>query len=408
MASFVDLSSIRRAAQRIEQAVAGQKLVLPSATPDSPPKGLPKIARTTIAGTPAEGFRVETHLSPQLALPDGKAGWFTDTTGVERLASRTENAMPVWARADTWTVFCTPTADGWYVWFAQIDPAVEPGSHTGLHRLAGQIMEDYCQNSHLADYQNVQVPAFTIDATDSLNVLAGHNTGLIAAWQVTCRAVLEPSGGPIGQAEGVRLGETGGPVLVWQSRRGSNIPMCVIATEPSDWLKTQVSVLGVDPGQVTTGMCHMVFDQARRTVTVRHAAVDGYGAGPPDSISQAVARAVRQAKRWPKADLKVVEDYIPRTGLPEDQAMSTIVALMEERKLARLNNAGIDQIVTTDMLKLLDAHNFSARSHHQDVRQAAKLCVLALLKNDRHNRMLAGIVADRNTSPWQIIKTEEG
>ena len=57
-----------------------------------------------------------------------------------------------------------------------------------------------------------------------------------------------------------------------------------------------------------------------------------------------------------------------------------------------LDNSGVKNVVSRAMLELLNSWSFSTKSNHQDVRSAARIAILGMLKNETLNKMLAQIV----------------
>lgn len=62
-----------------------------------------------------------------------------------------------------------------------------------------------------------------------------------------------------------------------------------------------------------------------------------------------------------------------------------------------LDNSGVKNIVSRALLELLHSWSFTTKSNHQDVRSAARIAILGMLKNNHLNQLLADIVISRNT-----------
>lgn len=62
-----------------------------------------------------------------------------------------------------------------------------------------------------------------------------------------------------------------------------------------------------------------------------------------------------------------------------------------------LDNSGVKNMVSRALLELLHSWQFPTKSNHQDVRSAARIAILGMLKNEHLNRLLADIVVSNNT-----------
>ena len=56
-----------------------------------------------------------------------------------------------------------------------------------------------------------------------------------------------------------------------------------------------------------------------------------------------------------------------------------------------INNSGVKSIVTKELLQLLDLYDWPT-THHNDLRSAARIALLAMLRDERANNRLAEFV----------------
>ena len=159
-------------------------------------------------------------------------------------------------------------------------------------------------------------------------------------------------------------------------------------------------VVGVDPGLVHTGVVSMFFRPDLQQIIVDYEAVLG-----PDG--SAVARLI---DRWKIAAVKPdiwIEGYRPRSNLNSDKRM--VEAVSEIRKATRgkvLDNTGVKKVVKQPLMELLGVWKFATPTHHQDLRSAARIAILGMLKDPDQNRLIADIVkAHLAGTPWTITTT---
>jgi hypothetical protein len=154
-------------------------------------------------------------------------------------------------------------------------------------------------------------------------------------------------------------------------------------------------IVGVDPGLVHTGVVSLVFKTSVRRVEVGHTLVVGPDAG-------AVAAWIRGNGQHPRI---YVEQYRTRQHLSSDMRM--VKAELDLRQAlpgARfLPNMGIKRVITQDLMDVLEVWRFPTPSHHQDLRAAARIALLGMVKDDDTNAVLAAVVRDHlDGNPWKV------
>lgn len=151
-------------------------------------------------------------------------------------------------------------------------------------------------------------------------------------------------------------------------------------------------VVGIDPGLVHTGVVVMQFDRDNKTVVVQPHVIAG-----PDA--QATAAAINN----PKAHV-FIEGYRPRSNFGTDQNMVTAVADIKRATHGNvLNNTGVKRVVKQELMELLGVWRFSAVTHHQDLRSAARIALLGMLKDDHLNQLLFELVTDHlDGRTWDV------
>jgi hypothetical protein len=154
-------------------------------------------------------------------------------------------------------------------------------------------------------------------------------------------------------------------------------------------------VVGVDPGLVHTGVVSVLFQTSVHRVEIRDTVIAGPDAG-------AVAAWIGGHVCAPRV---YVEQYRTRQHLSSDMRM-----IRAEQDLRRalpdarfLPNMGIKRVITQSLMELLEVWSFPTTTHHQDLRAAARIAMLGMVKDDSTNEILADVVrAYLDGQPWTI------
>lgn len=154
-------------------------------------------------------------------------------------------------------------------------------------------------------------------------------------------------------------------------------------------------VVGVDPGLVHTGVVNLLFDHRKRSVTVLDTVVNGLA---PNDVQIAVAKFGVKPHIF-------IEGYRPRSNLTPDRRMQDGVTRIRQATGGKvLDNMGVKKIVKKSLMDLLGVWSFSTVTHHQDLRSAARIALLGMLKDEELNRLLADIVRDHlNGDDWHVV-----
>lgn len=155
-------------------------------------------------------------------------------------------------------------------------------------------------------------------------------------------------------------------------------------------------VVGIDPGLVHTGVVQWFFTPEQKDIRVYAEAILG-----PDATSTAVW--INRSVHFPTPHI-FIEDYRPRSHFNTDARMGK--AVQEFRAVTRgrvLDNTGVKKVVRRELLELVGGWKFSIRTNHDDLRSAARIAVLGMLKDEQMNHLLADIVRDHlNGETWTV------
>lgn len=152
-------------------------------------------------------------------------------------------------------------------------------------------------------------------------------------------------------------------------------------------------VVGVDPGLVHTGVVYMAFDAGQRIIEVDHEAVAGLNEARVQQFYAATQPHI------------FIEAYRPRSNLNSDKRMVEGVARIRAATKGKvLNNTGVKTVVKKSLMELLGVWSFSTTTHHQDLRSAARIALLGMMKDETMNRLLADIVRDHIAGrDWRVV-----
>jgi hypothetical protein len=156
-------------------------------------------------------------------------------------------------------------------------------------------------------------------------------------------------------------------------------------------------VVGVDPGLVDTGAISLKFDRIVERVYITHGVI-------PVPTAQELRLWVN-AIPGPWTPRVYVEQYRPR------QRLNTDVRMLELEQRIRhimpgavfITNMGIKRVVTEDLMRVLQVWNWKTATHHQDLRSAARIALLGMMKDPLTNEILADVVRDHiEGRTWEV------
>ena len=148
-----------------------------------------------------------------------------------------------------------------------------------------------------------------------------------------------------------------------------------------------LQVFGIDPGIVHTGLVELNWDFHNRKLRVNARSVDGF---TEQSVIELQKRI--EQRMWRKSNI-IVEEYRPRSHFSTDTKMVEGQAMLKLHLPSAkiINNSGVKSIVTKELLQLLDLYDWPT-THHNDLRSAARIALLAMLRDERANNRLAEFV----------------
>lgn len=163
-------------------------------------------------------------------------------------------------------------------------------------------------------------------------------------------------------------------------------------------------VVGVDPGLVHTGVVALMFEPIACRIHVAFEVVDGPNAREVDVW----VNHWQQYYDVPQRDTHVfIEGYKPRSHFNSDarmvKAVSDMGTTLKGSKV--LLNTGVKQVIRQPLMDLLEVWDFPVTTHHQDLRAAARIALLGMVKNVDLNILLAQFVHDHvKGETWNVLR----
>jgi hypothetical protein len=156
-------------------------------------------------------------------------------------------------------------------------------------------------------------------------------------------------------------------------------------------------VYGIDPGLVHTGVVGLAFDPTKRELQVRPTVV-------PGADATTMTNSLGERLGWVRHVF--IEGYKPRSHYDTDNRMVTAVSEIHKKIPGSkvLLNHGVKKIIRKPLMDLLEVWNFNTPTHHQDLRAAARIALLGMVKDDTLNACLTQVVTDYlDGRRWDVL-----
>jgi len=156
-------------------------------------------------------------------------------------------------------------------------------------------------------------------------------------------------------------------------------------------------IVGIDPGLVHTGVVRL--DIGDGELINSHTVVKGIDAA-------AVAAWIGNREDHP--DKIFIEKYDPRMHFSSDERMvkgeaALRSSLKRYTQVEFIKNRDIKQAVPLVTLNMMGLWNFPTVTHHQDLRSAARIAVMGMMRTPSLNLVLADMMRDAlDGNPWPV------
>lgn len=149
-------------------------------------------------------------------------------------------------------------------------------------------------------------------------------------------------------------------------------------------MKTIYDVAGIDPGIVHTGAVMLRFNTKRRSIRIATSVIKGLDV---DAIVEWCTE--------PQPDHTFIEGYRPRSHYDTDTEMVDAVAKIKQRTRGQvLDNTGVKKVIRRPLMELVKCWDFDTKTHHQDLRSAARILLYGMVKSSDYNPVLTSVVMD--------------
>lgn len=165
---------------------------------------------------------------------------------------------------------------------------------------------------------------------------------------------------------------------------------------------TDVTVVGIDPGLIDTGLVALTFSKLTREIFV-HYAVESRAKAPEIAASADTLISARRSSKYHV----FIEGYRPRSNFNTDVKMLELIThLKAEMPAAKvINNTGIKKVVKPQLLEFLRIDSFPLTTNHGDLVSASRILVLGMLKDPELNKLLTSVfTALYDGYPWTVVK----
>ena len=127
------------------------------------------------------------------------------------------------------------------------------------------------------------------------------------------------------------------------------------------------SFIGIDPGLVHTAGVAVQASHVLHSFTIYTKVVDG--------ISDSALTEMAVWARGKAVDGVAIEGYRPRGHYQGDSNMMQAIKHLQTQipGSSQVPNMGVKKVITNDTLKLLRLWSFRPKTHHQDLRSAARI-----------------------------------
>lgn len=163
---------------------------------------------------------------------------------------------------------------------------------------------------------------------------------------------------------------------------------------------TSITLVGIDPGLVDTGLVAIHLDPVEREWCSWHDVAS-------NADRERVVEFVEDATQSRCETRVFIEGYRDRgTVFSTHGDMRQLVADVKRRLPGStvLDNMGVKKVVRRPLMEALGVWNFPTSTRHQDLRSAARIALLGGLKNPAVNKTLAVFVTDLvEGRPWSPL-----
>lgn len=149
-----------------------------------------------------------------------------------------------------------------------------------------------------------------------------------------------------------------------------------------------VIITGIDPGLVHTGVVTIDFPhkyEDDQNIYVKYRVFE--------NVDE--AEIADYIDNHTDSDHIFIEDYDMRNNFNTDKAMAGAVERLKNAipRGQLINNAGVNTLVPAGLMRVFDVWSFPVATNHNDLRSAARIALLGMLKDEVLREILSDIVS---------------
>lgn len=150
-----------------------------------------------------------------------------------------------------------------------------------------------------------------------------------------------------------------------------------------------VIITGVDPGLVHTGVVTFDLpapDDDDQTIWIKYRVFENVD---EEEIADYIDKHT-------DSDYIFIEDYDMRNNFNTDKAMAGAVERLKNAvpRGQLINNAGVNTLIPSGLMRIFDVWSFPVVTNHNDLRSAARIALLGMLKDEELRKFLSNIVSE--------------
>lgn len=178
-----------------------------------------------------------------------------------------------------------------------------------------------------------------------------------------------------------------------------------------------LNIIGIDPGIRDTGLVSLYLDTDYKQFEIAHRVFSNVTYREkkttvisPDYLEGIKGTVIDEAlRRVLTHEQRVFVENFQQRGRNVFQDQDMLALVRETRKAVRgelIDNTSVKKIVTEDTLDAFKMRRFNVSTNHQDLKSAARILLMGMIKDDDLNVVVADFILDHiEGKPWSHVST---
>ena len=172
-----------------------------------------------------------------------------------------------------------------------------------------------------------------------------------------------------------------------------------------------VTLVGVDPGIVDTGAVWVCIDKHRKTVQINSRVWRSVTTkrGLSIDVKERFLVDIKNYCKGVPPQHVFIEGFRNRGRNPQqDQKMTVLVQAIRHTLSGStvVDNTGVKNVVSDELLKLLDMWDWADKTHHADTRSAARIMLKGAFQDDKLNGWFSDLIRGLlEGDGWTVTKS---